>query len=329
MGRREIDTHKNFFAALPCLGTGDDLSLGHLMRARGTITLALLLLTLGVCAAPASAAPLSMTFTEARANVGKQLSDAALFEAPNVAPFGAQLDPASGLITAGTLGVPQFATSITDPIVADVTVDFDIGLITGSFDQATGALALSGEAAGRLTALGGTYDGEECFVEVPETLTLTTAGSSGGENPRSGVPFTAGLAGPGAIAGSWDHMDAIPVSAEPDNVDFCNNVENRIGGDGGIWLEQKGKIVPPTPPITNPPPTSLPACVVPKLAGKTLKAAKRKIRAANCTVGKVQRPNRPKGKKGRWVLVVKSSNPPAGVTKPAYAKVHLKLGPKS
>jgi hypothetical protein len=292
------------------------------MRTRGTIALVLLLLTLGVCAAPASAAPLSMTFTEARANVGKQLSDAALFEAPLTAPFGAQIDPGTGAITAGTLGVPDFSTFITDPIEADVTVDFDIGVITGSFDQATGALALSGEAGGTLTSNGPEYEGEECTVEVPETLTLTTAGSSGGDNPRSGAPFTAGLAGPGAIAGTWDHMDAIPISGDPDNVSFCNNVEFQIGGDGGIWLEQKGSVPPPPPP---PPP---PACIVPKLAGKKLKAAKRMIKAANCTLGRVGKPQRPKGKKGRWVLVVKSSNPRAGIS-PANGKVHLKLGPKS
>jgi hypothetical protein len=68
---------------------------------------------------------------------------------------------------------------------------------------------------------------------------------------------------------------------------------------------------------------------VPKLAGLKLGAAKKKVRAANCTVGRVLRPQRPKGQKGRWALVVKSSNPAAGTTKPLYGKVHLKLGPKS
>jgi hypothetical protein len=268
-----------------------------------------------------------MTFTEARANVGKQLSDAALFEAPLTAPFGAQIDPGTGAITAGTLGVPDFSTFITDPIEADVTVDFDIGVITGSFDQATGALALSGEAGGTLTSNGPEYEGEECTGEVPETLTLTTAGSSGGDNPRSGVPFTAGLAGPGAIAGTWDHMDAIAVSDDPENVSFCNNVEFQIGGDGGIWLEQKGVVPPPQPPKTDPPPPPPPAvCVVPKLVGKTLGRAKVALRKAHCRLGKVGKPKRAKGK-GLGPLVVKSTNPAVGA-KPANGKVHLKLGPK-
>ena len=44
---------------------------------------------------------------------------------------------------------PQFSTFITDPVDADVTVEFEIGIITGSFTQATGALTLRGTRAGR------------------------------------------------------------------------------------------------------------------------------------------------------------------------------------
>jgi hypothetical protein len=383
------------------------------MRARGTIAF-VLLLALGVCVSTASAAPLSMRFTEARANVGVQLSDAALFEAPATAPFAAQIDPGSGSITVGVLGVPQFFTSITEPIEADVTVDFEIGEIEGSFNQATGALTLEGDAGGRLTAEGGSYDGEECFVAaVPSPLVLTTSGSSGGTSPRFGAPFTSGLAGAGAIAGEWTHMDAEPVdSGDPDNVSFCSNVENRIGGAGGIWLEQEEVTAPAGPQLTGtnpaspspsgtprirgvaeagstarlyagpgcagtpvatgsaaelgspgfavtvaegvtaafsatatdaagnasvcseptsytrlqtPPPP--PACVVPDVIGKKLKAAKKRIRAAGCKVGKVSKPKHLKGKKRR-TLVVKASNPGAGAS-PASGKVHLRLGPRS
>jgi hypothetical protein len=75
----------------------------------------LALLALGVRASVASAAPLSMMFTEDRANVGVQLSDEALFKAPDTAPFEAQIDPGSGSITGGVLQVPQFSTHITVP----------------------------------------------------------------------------------------------------------------------------------------------------------------------------------------------------------------------
>lgn len=378
------------------------------MRATGAIALTLLF-ALGVCAPAASAEPLSMTFTEDRANVGVQLSDSAMFEPPKTAPFTAQIDSGSGSITGGVLDVPQFATHITEPIVADVTVDFDIGIITGSFNQATGALTLEGEAGGTLTAKSGAFDGEECTVSTtPQVLALSTAGNSGGSSPRSGAPFSAGLTGAGAIAGQWASMEAAPVnSGDPENVNFCNNVETRIEGAGGIWLRQEGDVVSPSAPqLTSTDPASpgssgtprirgaaeakstvrlyagpgcagtplatasaaelgapgirvevaegvtaafsatatdaagntsacsapisythTPACVVPNVVGKKLKAAKRKIRAAGCKVGKVRKPKRHRGKRHR-VLVVKSSNPAAGAS-PASGKVNLRLGPKS
>lgn len=210
------------------------------VRATAAIVLASLL-ALVVCAATAHAAPLSMTFTEGRANVGDQLSvtdyEDALFRAPDTAPFQAQMD--AGLITAGSLAVPDFETFITDPIDANVTVEFDIGAISGSFDQATGALTLSGTAGGTLTAEGGA-----CTVStIPSVLTLTTAGSTGGSSPFSGTPFIGGLTGAGAIAGQWTHMDATPVTEG--DASFCNNVEQHIGGPGGVWLEHAGDIVPP------------------------------------------------------------------------------------
>jgi hypothetical protein len=293
------------------------------MRTRGMIPFVFLLL-LGVCAAPASAEPLSMTFTEDRANVGVQLTDAALFEPPDTAPFEAQID-GSGAITAGHLTVPRFSTRITEPIEADVTVDFEIGTITGQFTAVTGALTLQGEAGGTLTAQSGTYEGEECIVSIPETLELSTDGNTGGASPRFGSPFHSGLAGPGSIAGRWTDMEATPVdSGDSENVSFCNNVEDRIGGQGGIWLDQKGTVIHPPLPDSPPPPPAA-ACVVPKLTGLKLKAAKRKLKAANCTVGKV---SKPKGLKAKG-LVVKSSNPAQGTTKPVNAKVRLRLGPKS
>jgi hypothetical protein len=386
------------------------------MRAPGAIA-GVLLLMLSVFASSASAAPLSMTFTEARANVGVQLDDAALFEAPATAPFAAQIDPGSGSVTAGDLVVPQFSTFITDPIEADVAVDFEIGAIDGSFDQATGALTLSGVAGGTLTADEGGGDEGECIVSTtPSTLTLSTTGSNGGAGPRSGAPFTGGLAGAGAIAGQWTDMHAAPVDTEPGgDTSFCNNVEGRIGGPGGIWLEQEDVVPPAAPQLSStapaspsvsgtprirgaaeagstvrvfggptcagapiatvsaaeldspgiavnvaegataafsatatdaagntsacsasisytrlkdggPPPPPPPACIVPKLAGKTLAAAKAALRAAHCKLGEVQRPKRPKGKK-HPALVVKRSNPTAGAS-PASGKVNLKLGPK-
>jgi hypothetical protein len=376
------------------------------------------LLALSFCASTASAEDLEMTFTEARANVGVQLSNAALFEIPATAPFNAQIDPGSGAITAGLLTVPAFSTHIVDPIDAYVTVDFQIGMITGGFDEATGVLTGSGTAGGTLTAADGVDEGECLVTTTPSPLTLSTTGNSGGATPRFGVLFTAGLIGAGAVAGQWTDMHATATS--PEHTTFCSNVDARIGGSGGIWLEHQGDIAPPAPPqltSTDPaspsesgtprifgvaeagstvkvyagsvcggvpvatrsaaelgspgipvdvaegvtatfsaraidavgntsacsapisythekrstggnvvPPPADPKCVVPKLAGKTLKQAKRALKAAHCKPGKVSKPKQPKGKKRR-VLVVKSSSPRRGA-KPADRKVDLKLHAK-
>ncbi|HKF82221.1 MAG TPA: PASTA domain-containing protein [Solirubrobacterales bacterium] len=243
-----------------------DLGRAESLGARATGAAALLLfLALAVCTATANAAPLSMTFTESRANVGVQLSDAALFEAPDIAAFAAELDSESGSITAGHLQVPEFTTHITAPIDADVAVDFDIGIITGSFTAANGALTLQGEAGGTLTT-----EEHGCTVStVPAVLALSTTGNSGGANPRSGVPFSAGLTGPGAIAGQWTDMQATPVDPEPggDTV-FCEDVEDRIGGPGGIWLKQKGDVLPPpAPKLTSTSPASPGASGTPRILG--------------------------------------------------------------
>lgn len=212
---------------------------------------------------PIGAQPLSMTFTEDRANVGVQLSDAAMFTAPDFASFAAQIDPGTGSITAGFLKVPDFSTHITEPLDADVNVHFEIGIIGGSFDQATGALTLEGEAKATLTS-----EGKECAVTTaPNPLVLLTAGNSGGANPRSGAPFINGLTGAGAIAGQWTDMNATP-KIPGDGVFVCATVDERIEGPGGIWLVQEGDVAPPSAPqLTSTDPASPGSSGTPRVRG--------------------------------------------------------------
>lgn len=388
------------------------------MRAAAAFVL-VALLALGLGASAARADQLSMTFTEARANVGpSQLVDDTLFEAPETAQFEAQIDPVSGEITGGLLTVPDFSTVIDSPPDTEVTVQFHIGPIAGDFDPDTGELWGTGFAGGTLTAAG-----ESCIVSTdPAPLTLTSAeGAAAHGSPQAGVPFSAGLTGPGALAGHWDDMRAYPVDDEdPGSVSVCDAVDDAIGGPGGIWLQQAGDTEAPAAPqltSTDPaspspsgtprirgaaeagstvkvyagqgctgapvatgsaaelgspglavavaegvtaafsatasdaagntsacsapisythekkptggdvvPPPVAPKCMVPKLAGKTLKQAKRALKSANCKLGKVTKPKQAKGKKRR-VLVVKRSFPGRGA-KPADRKVDLKLHPK-
>jgi PASTA domain len=219
-----------------------------MMRIAGTMVMLVSLLALSACASAASAEPLSMTFTEDRANVGAdQLEDAAMFEAPDTAPFQAQIDPGSGSITAGVMGVPVFETFIEDdPVDANVAVEFQIGIITGSFNQATGELTLSGKAGGTLTA-----NGKHCIVSTtPSVLTLSTSTAASTEgSPRSGTPFTHGLTGAGSIAGAWTDMQATPVDPEPGgDTAVCEVVDEHIEGPGGIWMQQTGDVVAPSAP---------------------------------------------------------------------------------
>ena len=212
---------------------------------------------------PLGAEPLAMSFTEDRANVGVQLSDAAMFTAPDTAPLTAQIDPGTGSITAGVLDVPDFATHITEPLDADVNVHFEIGIIEGAFDPATGALSLAGEANATLTS-----QGKQCRVTTsPNPLILSSAGNSGGASPRSGLPFAHGLTGAGAIAGQWTDMHATP-KIPGEGVFVCATVDERIEGPGGIWLVQQGDLVqPPAPQLTATDPASPGSSGTPRILG--------------------------------------------------------------
>ena len=235
----------------------------RVMRATGAIGL-VLLLALGAWASTASAEPLSMTFTEGRANVGAdQLTDDSLFGPPKTAPLEAQID-SGGSITGGFLAVPQFSTSIVDPVVADVAVDFEIDVISGDFNQATGALTLQTTTGGTLTA-----NGKECAVSTsPPVLTFSTLTAASTEgSPRSGVPFTHGLTGAGAIAGQWNDLTATPV-IPGEGVAVCEVAEEAMEGPGGFWFEQAGDAVPPSAPqLTSTDPASPNPSGTPRIRG--------------------------------------------------------------
>jgi hypothetical protein len=109
---------------------------------------------------------------------------------------------------------------------------------------------------------------------------------------------------------------------------------------GGIFIEEKRRLnisavvtpleVPPPPPAVTPtsvpPPIPAPApkvhCVVPKVKGLKFKPAKRKIRAAQCSVGHVSRESGVTTKNGKIV----KQKPKAGRVKAAGAKIAVTLG---
>lgn len=79
---------------------------------------------------------------------------------------------------------------------------------------------------------------------------------------------------------------------------------------------------PATPPTPGTTPPGAQRCVVPKLAGKKLSAARRALAKAHCKVGRVTRKKGKKANRGR----VLSTSPKAGTVKPAGAKVGLVVG---
>ena len=70
-------------------------------------------------------------------------------------------------------------------------------------------------------------------------------------------------------------------------------------------------------------PAPAPTCKVPKLKGKTLKSAKKRIRTADCRVGKLTKKKGATAKEGEIVKQV----PKAGSTVPAHTKVKITLAP--
>jgi hypothetical protein len=66
-------------------------------------------------------------------------------------------------------------------------------------------------------------------------------------------------------------------------------------------------------------------CVVPRLTGRSLKAARSALAGAHCALGKVTKPKKGKGT-GR--LVVRSSSPGAGAILAAGGRVSVKLRSK-
>lgn len=76
---------------------------------------------------------------------------------------------------------------------------------------------------------------------------------------------------------------------------------------------------PPAAPAPAPPAPPPSTCVVPKLVGKNLKAARKALAGSDCTLGKV------KGEKGKAAKVVKQA-PKPGTSRAAGSAVSVKLG---
>jgi hypothetical protein len=150
------------------------------------------------------------------------------------------------------------------------------------------------------------------------------------------------LTGLGTTSGSTSGGTAVTISG----TDFEGATAVRFGAAAasGFTINSEGQITATAPAaaagpvnvsVTTPagvatssqlftytPLTPAPTCIVPKLKGKKLKAAKKDVRRADCKLGKVKKLKGATAKTGK---VVKQS-PKAGKVLPAGSKVAVKLG---
>jgi hypothetical protein len=165
------------------------------------------------------------------------------------------------------------------------------------------------------------------FIAPGSTVTCTaTVGDSASTSPPTGtVNFTAGAGS--VVLGNPCTLGVIGTQAQ------CTvGVQPTVAGDVSVTASYSGdNLHQPSSGSTplcagtalqcNPPPRP-PACVVPRLKGKTLAKARSALTVAHCALGKVTRPKRARR---HAKLVVGSTKPTAGTKLPDGAKVALRL----
>ena len=102
-----------------------------------------------------------------------------------------------------TLAVPEFSTHITEPLDADVTVDFEIGIITGSFTRRPAPRA--GRRSGRDADV---RTGRNAPFDDPDALDPLDRGKQRRREPALRSAVHPGSPEAGAIAGQWTDMNA-------------------------------------------------------------------------------------------------------------------------
>ncbi len=219
-------------------------------------------------------------------------------------------------VTVGAATVTEFSARATDLAPLDSTCSAPISytensdIVPPAPPQLTGTDPVSPASSGTPRILGA--------AEAESAVRIHAGPACAGSPVITGSAAELGSLGiPVQVAEGVTAVFSATATDSSDNTSACSTpisyerLKATIPGGGG------GEKPPPPPP---PPP----ACVVPKLAGKTLAQAKAALTAAGCKLGAVRKP-RPKGKLRR--LVVRFSTPAAGAS-PADGKVDLTLRKK-
>jgi hypothetical protein len=145
------------------------------------------------------------------------------------------------------------------------------------------------------------------------------------EIPASQEPFPGGTGGGGVVGsnppeGLINELRAIAIREEERRRQAREQEEQKareLTARPASELEDT-EAQPPAPT-----PAELPACLVPKLKGDTLTAARRAVARAHCRLGAVHRPSHYHGS-----LYVTAQGTPAGKRLVHDARVSLRVGPK-
>jgi len=149
--------------------------------------------------------------------------------------------------------------------------------------------------------------------QADRTLTVTTSGTGAGTITSTPAGIFCGT----SCSHSYRYGTAVTLTATPAAGSSFAGWSGACTGTGTCSITTDAdETVTAAFNLVPPPPKK---CVVPKVKGKTLKKAKRSIRAHACTVGKVKRATSPRVKKGHVI----SQKPKPGKRLKHGAKVNL------
>jgi hypothetical protein len=236
----------------------------------------------------------------------------------------------SGAVTSTSTDLQSFPTNL--PIQAGNSIGLTVFGKTSRVGQATGTAADIWEPA---LALGESRKAElSGNQEIAFNAEVQIAPTVASVSPTSG--FTTGGSQVTIIGTDFEGAGSVRFGSVP--ATFTVDSESEItatvpAGTGSVPISVTtvaGTAIAPLqftytspPPVTSPPPAPAPTCTVPRLRGKTLKSAKRQIRAADCRVGML---TKRAGATARNGQVVKQA-PRPGATVAADTKVELTLAP--
>lgn len=126
------------------------------------------------------------------------------------------------------------------------------------------------------------------------------------------VPTTIAVTEPNLFTLTVHHLAGSPAAG---GAPFTYPISAGAGWEGGVATVT---VTMPPATETSAPPPSAPACLVPDLAGRSLKAARRQLRRADCRLGKVR------GERKKGAKVVRQYRKP-GKSLPARTEVGVKL----